>query len=360
MKVLYSKSSMDRRKKFQIWTSIVEYEEKKYVIKKPVYQEGIIHIKNICSNGEALKSVNKDLTDSSFYENGRAIAPYLEGISLGKKLSMCFDDNAKMKMLLSEWRRIIEGSETNLCDFVMTQEFEDILGDAAELTGDRSVRISNLDCSGDNVIYLPDNHIRVIDHEWVFRFPAPTDFLFYRVLKLFYEYNRGHTDWNVLLELSGINGEKTDIYERLTQTFNNYVTKEKESGIDYSIIGRKFKESKVIDKNQRAVFSYRFPYKIIPQDCRLVLYGAGRVGADYYNLIKATKYCRLALWVDQQAAYYKKQGLDVSDSSRLNEALYDYILIAVMSENVADEIRYELMQAGIEKDKILWARPEVI
>lgn len=360
MYVLYSKNSMDRRKEFQIWTSIASMRGKIYAMKKPVHQEGIAHIKAICSNGEALKAVCEAYIDSSVYENNMAVTPYVEGISLSEKLRERLENKENVAKLISQWKEIIIGSETNFCDFEVTQGFRDIFGEAEELAGDIATRISNLDCSGDNILYLSDDQIRVIDYEWVFQFPVPVELLFYRVLKLFYEHNRGCADWNCLLECSGIDRGKTGIYERLMQRFQDYVCKDPETGIDYSMFGRRFKESKVIENHQKAAFSFRFPFEIIPPGCSLVLYGAGRVGTDYYHMIKATGYCSLVLWIDQQAAGYQKQGVDVSDKSALSHAACDYILIAVMNESVYHEIRCELMQSGIPEDKIVWTIPDVI
>ena len=50
MRKLYYKSTQERRRRFQIYTSIVEDDGKKYAIKEAVFSEGKKHIENIRHN----------------------------------------------------------------------------------------------------------------------------------------------------------------------------------------------------------------------------------------------------------------------------------------------------------------------
>lgn len=359
MSVIYCKSSINRRKEFQIRTVIIEKDKHKYVIKKPIFDVGIKHIRNIGNNGQLLKKVNIDLILPSVYENKMVITPYVEGVSLGEKLIKHLGKEEVIRRLLAEWKELIEGNETNICKFYMTQGFKDIFGEEEELLGDRATSISNVDCSSDNVIFLDSQDRKVIDYEWVFDFPIPVDFLFYRVLKMFYDYNRDFFEWEKLLALSLIDVRKLDIYERIAQKFDEYVTFDKIRNLNYNTIGKKFRESRIIEKRASS-FLYRFPYDLIPQGSCILLYGAGRVGMDFYNLIKATKYCKLVLWLDKQADFYQKQGLEVYDCSCLSDVNYDVLLIAVLNESVSLEIRNELRRLGIPNNKIVWTRVELI
>lgn len=359
MSVIYCKSSTNRRKEFQIRTVIIEKDKQKYVIKKPIFDVGIKHIQNICYNGELLKKVNNNLILPSIYKNEMTITPYIEGVSLGERLIKHIGREEDIRYLLAKWKSLIEGNETNICEFSITQGFRAIFEDEQGLLGDRATGISNFDCSSDNVIFLNKQDMKVIDYEWVFDFPIPVDLMFYRVLKMFYDDNREFVEWENLLALSLIDVRKVDIYERIIQKFNKYVTFDRINNIDYNKIGKKFKESKIIEK-QASSFLYKFPYKMIPQESRIILYGAGRVGMDFYNLIKATKYCKLVLWMDKKADFYQKQGLAVCDCSFLFDVDYNFILIAVLKESVSLEIRNELISLGIPNDKIIWAKVEKV
>ena len=46
---------------------------------------------------------------------------------------------------------------------------------------------------------------------------------------------------------------------------------------------------------------FLFPFDKVPKDSRIVLYGAGECGRDYYLELKETNWCSIALWVDRNA-----------------------------------------------------------
>lgn len=101
------------------------------------------------------------------------------------------------------------------------------------------------------------------------------------------------------------------------------------------------------------------PYEIIPQGSRIVLYGAGAVGKGYEVALKRGEYATLAGWVDKSYDTYPKQ-YNIKSPARLAELEYDYILIAVLKEEAAEEITQNLLGMNVPKDKILWKKPVVI
>lgn len=105
---------------------------------------------------------------------------------------------------------------------------------------------------------------------------------------------------------------------------------------------------------------YLFPYELIKANSRIVIYGAGRVGRAYMkNLIK-TNYAKVAAWVDK--AYEKI--LDLKDQVQLPDILskldFDYLVIAVESEQIAMEIEQDLINMGVSRDKLIWKSPEIL
>lgn len=105
---------------------------------------------------------------------------------------------------------------------------------------------------------------------------------------------------------------------------------------------------------------YLFPYELIKANSRIVIYGAGRVGRAYMkNLIK-TNYAKVAAWVDK--AYEKI--LDLKDQVQLPNILskldFDYLVIAVESEQIAMEIEQDLINMGVSRDKLIWKSPEIL
>ena len=77
------------------------------------------------------------------------------------------------------------------------------------------------------------------------------------------------------------------------------------------------------------------------------------------NLIK-TNYAKVASWVDK--AYEKI--LDLKDQVQLPDILskldFDYLVIAVESEQIAMEIEQDLINMGVSRDKLIWKSPEIL
>ena len=103
---------------------------------------------------------------------------------------------------------------------------------------------------------------------------------------------------------------------------------------------------------------FRFPYHLIFQDSRLVIYGAGNVGKSYLNELQIRKYIKVVGWADQN---YKKMelynGVRVMAPEEIKDMVFDQLLIAVDQEEVAMEIREDLIHMGIAGDKIIWEKP---
>lgn len=362
MKIIYSRAAQGRRRQFQIVTQIVLEEGKRYVIKEAACAEAKKHVENTFHNETVISAVYGEHLLRGQWVEGHVLTPYIEGETLGSRLRRYLDeerDEQKARILLRQWKELLIGDEKNICKFVPSKEFEAVFGGADDLEGIEATAVSNFDCSAENIFFLQEGGIKIIDYEWVFQFPIPVEMSFYRVLKTFFECNRGLVDWKKLLELSGLNGECSQRYDRMVDAFAKYTSVDRERGIDYALMGKKFKSGKMLEGKQEA-FLYRFPYGLIPEESHIVLYGAGSVGEDFHRLIKTTNYCQLAAWTDKNAGLYRRQGLPVSDMEEIQGISYDYILIAVYLEEVAEEIRGELEAYGIDSDKIVWGKPQLL
>ncbi|SCY09268.1 Glycosyltransferase involved in cell wall bisynthesis [Lachnospiraceae bacterium XBB2008] len=116
---------------------------------------------------------------------------------------------------------------------------------------------------------------------------------------------------------------------------------------------------------QNEIAFRRFGYKsfnhfFIPDydflfDKRIVVYGAGKVGEDVISQL--SKYSRIDIvtWIDKS---YKDKHTDyreVCSPELIYELDYDYIVIAVFKEKIANEIKNELMSDyGVREDMIFW------
>lgn len=102
-----------------------------------------------------------------------------------------------------------------------------------------------------------------------------------------------------------------------------------------------------------------FPFINQLDNKRIALCGAGRVGQNYWLQIQKFHMCQVGVWVDRKWEYYRREGRDVSAMEQLLHTEYDYVVIAVFHEELADEIRKDLLNMGIEAGKILWKAPLV-
>lgn len=103
-----------------------------------------------------------------------------------------------------------------------------------------------------------------------------------------------------------------------------------------------------------------FPFSELEKGSRIILYGAGTVGLCYYRQVLRQKLLQLVLWADKDWKDFEDKPLPVSAPKRIMESEYDYLVIAVKRKELAEEIRKELMEAGVREDRILWRPPAVL
>ena len=110
-------------------------------------------------------------------------------------------------------------------------------------------------------------------------------------------------------------------------------------------------------RNVAQCLQYIFPYTNLLEGKRYVLYGAGKVGIDYYRQIRCHEEGQLVLWVDKHWDEITDVNEKIYPIDELGEADYDCILIAVKRKELADSIKEELLELGINEDKIWWKSP---
>ena len=111
----------------------------------------------------------------------------------------------------------------------------------------------------------------------------------------------------------------------------------------------------------RKMFPLRYDYRYVgelAEGDRIILYGAGKVGRNYYYQLSSMKNISVVAWVDKRYKNMRKEGLNVSGVESVKNGDYDYILIACYKEQIAGEIRDELVNIyGVDKGSIRWDRP---
>lgn len=90
-----------------------------------------------------------------------------------------------------------------------------------------------------------------------------------------------------------------------------------------------------------------FPFGKVEKGEKIILYGAGQVGTDYYKQIIETAYCKVILWVDKNV---NKENIMSVDN--IFEHEYDKIVIAISSKVVVESIMNELLEQELIKRKL--------
>lgn len=108
------------------------------------------------------------------------------------------------------------------------------------------------------------------------------------------------------------------------------------------------------------IAGYIFPFSELEKGSRIVLYGAGSVGVRYYRQIHWQNQLQLVLWADKKWRDYADTSLPIVSPEQLLQTEYDYIIIGVKRRELAEAIRDELLEMGVDRDRILWRMPAVL
>ena len=142
----------------------------------------------------------------------------------------------------------------------------------------------------------------------------------------------------------------------LIKVMGEYVIGEEYEDVFFDFVRRKL--MLVTDINKPGCIT-RYYYKKIKQlmGKKIVLYGAGKVGQDYYAQICKYQECNVVEWVDANWEKINLEYAEVNGRDNIKKVQYDIVLIAVNEGKVADEIAQNLQSIGVELNKIVWEKP---
>ncbi len=91
---------------------------------------------------------------------------------------------------------------------------------------------------------------------------------------------------------------------------------------------------------------------------KVILYGAGYLGWEYYNQIAKNGLCELVAWVDKEK-HGVKNLITIEKPEKIKELTYDVILIAVKNQQTLASVKEDLTKMGIEdiETKVIWREP---
>lgn len=135
----------------------------------------------------------------------------------------------------------------------------------------------------------------------------------------------------------------------------NILIEKKQSYLGKTII--KIKHNKKMGFKMGRKQKYMCPSQLLYG--KIILYAAGKVGKNYYHQIKHQKKCCLVAWADKVLQGSRVYGQEIIRPSWICTYDYDYIIIAVLNKNQADNIIEELNNFDIDDKKIIWVNPIV-
>ena len=105
---------------------------------------------------------------------------------------------------------------------------------------------------------------------------------------------------------------------------------------------------------------YLFPFKLIPPNSHIILYGASDVGYDFYRQVMSSGYAEIVAWLDMNYEMYRHLGLPVDSPDEIARIDCEYIVVAVLERSSYVKIREYLTGQGIPDGKIIWHSSPIV
>lgn len=95
---------------------------------------------------------------------------------------------------------------------------------------------------------------------------------------------------------------------------------------------------------------WKLPVEKIPHMAKIIIYGAGNVGADIYRQAIMSGHCNVVGWVDKN---FERKDKRVENPKILLTRNYDYILIAIYNRRFLTEAVDELKEMGLKEEAFI-------
>ena len=229
MSPVYVKFSNERDQNLSIYTKIDQTADGKLTVKKaPAHKKAVEHIRNLRIIYETLTEMYKEegieVNQCSLKDNCAELE-YLTGITLEDKLDHLLEEGRTEELEKLFFTYI--GKVKNIHEkkpFVKTKGFVRVFGDVNLRSDLKCAEISNIDFVPANII-LSDDKVSVIDYEWTFAFPVPSQYLVYRMIFYYLELNDKRRVLRNLnfYEKAGITPEDIEIYVEMEHNLQAYI-----------------------------------------------------------------------------------------------------------------------------------------
>lgn len=103
-----------------------------------------------------------------------------------------------------------------------------------------------------------------------------------------------------------------------------------------------------------------FPFEEVNHNSRIVIWGAGTIGKTFVNQLLTTGFAEIVLWCDTSYEQYFATDMPVKSPERLSEMDFDFVVIAVKQQSVAEEIKEQLWSFNVPSRKIIWRNANLV
>lgn len=100
-----------------------------------------------------------------------------------------------------------------------------------------------------------------------------------------------------------------------------------------------------------------FPYNMIDKGKKIYIWGAGKVGRDYYTQIVVSNYCEVAGVIDKSCQY--DDGI-FKNKRILEKKEFDFVVVAVEKKELYEEILEDLHILHVSDSKIIWNVKKIV
>ena len=149
-------------------------------------------------------------------------------------------------------------------------------------------------------------------------------------------------EWRVYFEGEQVDNKMSNVRKSLAKKIDLLMAADREAFL--------YQEAFGINNGRRVVF----PYNLVKKEEKIILYGAGAIGKQYFAQNMENQYCSVVGWVDKS---YIDKGFPISAPEGIKRICFDKVIIAIENENVATAIKESLVQIGINEKQILWQYP---
>lgn len=220
--IIYTKFSRERKKEYQISTSIIKKDNTKYVEKRALESDGISHLRNM-RDYYVSHNHNKICYCPVAFKDNKLIFEFTTGISLENKLkeSVLQKNHDALYKNIEIIMDVINIESTK--PFKYTEKFYEVFGNIEGLDGMDAVMNANIDLIPDNIII--NDRINIIDYEWLYDFLIPKEYILFRALFHSEAISLMPSEEKYeLFEKYGMYEKKRELYFDMEVNFQNYVS----------------------------------------------------------------------------------------------------------------------------------------